>query len=283
MFLVIAAGVSVWAAVPFAAHGFNSGNTLPGGLQKNFLGDLFVAAVLIAPIRPSWSGLSGRWIQWTKYICILGVVASGSRQSMIALIVVVGVVYLRQGVRANRSKVLVAALIPVMAVAYVTIAGQLSSTQINSLTTRSVQYHQSLALWQQSPIFGVGERFWYTGLYGPLTQAPNAEISMLATGGIVGLLGFLALTCGSLRLLWRLPAAVGSLAFAILLARMISAQFDIFWVSATGSLPWLFAGMGLAAASMTRRSKDPPAVTPPPRIRSRKALAHSERGDRDAP
>jgi len=255
MFLVVAAVLSIWAAAELAVHGF-SGPNLPGGLQKNFLGDLFVAAVLIAQIKPDWSGLRGRWVQWAKYICLLGVVASGSRQSMIALITVVGVVYLRQRGPRKRSKVLVAALFPAAVVAYVTIVRQLSSTRINSLSIRLLSYHQSLALWQQSPIFGFGERFWYTGLYGPVIQPPNAEISMLATGGIVGLFGFLVLICGSLRLLWRLPAAVGTLAFAVLLARVVDGQFDIFWVSASGSLPWIIAGMGLATASRIRQSEE---------------------------
>jgi hypothetical protein len=79
---------------------------------------------------------------------------------------------------------------------------------------------------------------------------------MLATGGIIGLLGFLVLIFGSLRLLWRLPAAAGTLAFAVLLSRVIEGQFDIFWVSASGSLPWIIAGMGLAAASRIRRRED---------------------------
>jgi polysaccharide biosynthesis protein PslJ len=256
LFLSIAAALSIWVVAEFPAHGLHSGVSLPGGLQKNFLGDLFVAAVLIAQFKPDWSGLKGRWVQWAKYICVLGVVASGSRQAMVTLVVVVGVVYLRQRGTDRRSKILVAALIPVGIVAYLTIAGQLSSTQINSLSIRSVSFSQSLALWHQYPLFGVGERFWYTGLYGPVTQPPNAEISMLATGGIVGLLGFLVLILGSLRILWRLPAAAGTLAFAVLLARVIGGQFDIFWVSASGSLPWMIAGMGLAAASGIRKRDD---------------------------
>lgn len=255
MFLIVAASLSIWVVAEIPANGLHLA-TLPGGLQKNFLGDLFVAAVLIAQVKPGWSGLKGRWVQWAKYICVLGVIGSGARQSMITLIVVVGFLYLRKGGLAKRSKVLVAVLIPAGAVAYVTIASQLSSTQINSLSIRSVQYHQSLALWQQFPLFGVGERFWYTGLYGQVSQPPNAEISMLATGGIIGLLGFLVLIFGSLRLLWRLPAAAGTLAFAVLLSRVIEGQFDIFWVSASGSLPWIIAGMGLAAASRIRRRED---------------------------
>jgi len=253
IFLVVASALSLWAAAVLASHGLHSAALLPGGLQKNFLGDLFVAAVLMAHIKPDWSGLDRQWVQWAQYICVLGVIVSGSRQSIVTLIVVVGVVYLRRRGPNKRSKLLVAALIPAGLVAYVTIAHQLSTTQINSLSIRTLSYHQSLALWQHYPVFGVGERFWYTGMYGRVFQPPNVEISMLATGGIVGLVGFLVLIGGSLRLLWRLPAAVGTVAFAVLFARVIDGQFDIFWVSASGSLPWIIAGMGLAAAEIRKR------------------------------
>jgi len=272
MFLFIAAALSIWAAAEAAVHGFHSGTSLPGGLQKNFLGDLFVAAVLIAQMRPEWSGLTGRWIPWAKYTCVLGVVASGSRQSMIVLVLVMGVVYLRGSGTSKRSKILVVALIPAAVVAYVTLADQLASSQINSLSVRSLQFHQSLALWQQYPLFGVGERYWYTGLYGTATQPPNAEISMLVTGGIIGLIGFLILVFGSLRLLWRLPAAAGTLAFAVVLARVVDGQFDIFWVSASGSLPWIIAGMGLAGASRIQHRKDASTVWFPPASHGRTAL-----------
>ena len=100
------------------------------------------------------------------------------------------VVYLRRRGVGKRSKLLVASLVPVAAVAYVTTRGQATNgSNFNSVAVRETWLHQSLVLWQRFPFFGVGERFWYTGTYGIVIQPPNAEVSMLATGGVIGLLG----------------------------------------------------------------------------------------------
>jgi hypothetical protein len=252
-FLLIAGALSLVTFVDFGLHGFHALASLPGGFQKNPLGILFAAAVLIAQFKPDWAGLSGVWVQVVKYLCLLGVVACQSRQSMIALVITIGIVYLRGRGLARRSKVLLAALVPVGAVAYVTTLGQVhSNSSQNSVAVREAWYRQALALWRHYPYFGVGERFWYTGLYGIIVQPPNAEVSMLATGGVVGLLGFLVLVIGALVLCWRLPPVAGTLALAVLLAHVIEGQFDVFWVSPIGSMPWIIVGMGMAAANFPR-------------------------------
>jgi len=268
-FLAIAAGLSAFTTVEFAAHGGHPLASLPLGFQKNPLGILFAAAVLIAQFKPGWSGLQGRWVQVAKYTCLVGVISVQSRQSMIALVVVVLVIYLRRRGLSKRPKLLIASLVPVGIVAYVTTRGQeTDGSNFNSVAVRETWLHQSLTLWQRFPVFGVGERFWYTGIYGINIQPPNAEVSMLATGGVVGLLGFLVLVLGALYLLWKLPAEAGTMALAVLLAHVVEGQFDIFWVSPIGSMPWIIVGMGLAAAAaMTHLEPDddgtPSAPSPP--------------------
>jgi hypothetical protein len=254
-FVVIATVLSAWTSVLFALHGLHAIGPLPFHFQKNLLGDLFAVAVLVAFLNPPWAGLTPRWTRVEMYVCLCGLIAVQSRQAMIALIVAIAAVVIRDRrtghtVRRNRPKVLLLALIPVALVVYVTLAGQVAAnSQHSSISQRTLWYSQSLHLWSQYPFFGVGERFWYTNLYGLNFQPPNAEISQLATGGVVGLLGLMTLLVGSLWLLARLPAEVGSLAFGVVVGHVVEGQFDIFWVSPSGSLPWIVAGMGLAAAT----------------------------------
>ena len=118
----------------------------------------------------------------------------------------------------------------------------------NSFAIRTASYAQTLQIWHTSPLFGVGERYWYTGHFPGTFQPPNAEIGMLATGGVVGLAGFLVLIVGSLWMLWRLPSAMGSFALAVMVAHVVEGQFDIFWVTGTGSAPWIILGMAFAVS-----------------------------------
>ena len=78
---------------------------------------------------------------------------------------------------------------------------------------------------------------------------------MLATGGMVGLAGFLVLVVGTLWMLWRLPSALGSLELAVMVAHVVEGQFDIFWVTATGSVPWIIMGMTFALARQSDARK----------------------------
>jgi hypothetical protein len=265
-FVAIAAGFSVYSMLLFAAHGGHSPGGLGQGLQKNLLGVLYAIAVLTTHVNPPWVGLRGRWVRWAKYICVGGVIASGSRQAMIALVVSVLVVTFRTGQMNRRGSMLIVGMIPVGLVAYVTIQHELSSRlPQNSYSYRTLWLGQAMNIWRTSPIFGVGERFWYGGTgahYALHSQPPNAEISMLATGGIVGLAGLAVLCLGTLWILWRLPALAGALAFGVLLAHVVEGQFDVFWVTSSGSLPWMVAGMGLAAAVAIDREKRGDQIAP---------------------
>jgi hypothetical protein len=76
-------------------------------------------------------------------------------------------------------------------------------------------------------------------------QPPNAEMEVLTTAGLLGLLAFFALMVGSLVVLWRIPPLYGTLAFTVVLARFVQSQFDLFWVTAQVSIPFLVAGLCL--------------------------------------
>ena len=254
-YVIVASVLSTWIILLWVSHGFHTVASLPGGLQKNTVGNLVVVSVLICQFSPPWNS-SHNWRSASKYVCILGVLASGSRQAVFGLVVAVVVVFLRDRRRQTkerrsprrRSFVLLFVIGALAAIAYVSVVHEVNSgSKINSITTREASYSQTLDIWKTSPLFGVGERYWYTGQYPTAIQPPNAEIALLATGGIVALLGLLVLLGGSLRFLWRAPPATGgSLALSVMLAHIVEGQFDIFWVTATGSLPWIFLGMALA-------------------------------------
>jgi hypothetical protein len=252
-YLAIASALSVWTIGLWLAHGLRPVANLPYGLQKNGLGVLFVVAVLAAHLAPRWIGFTDRSVRFLKYLCIVGVIATGSRQAMIGLVVAVVTVTIRNrrglehGKRSRKSIIMLSSLALIAAVSYSSISNEIgSNNNLNSFAVRTASYSQTFQIWHTSLLFGVGERYWYTGHFPGTSQPPNAEIGILATGGLIGLAGFLVLIAGSLWMLWRLPSAIGSLALAVMVAHVVEGQFDIFWVTATGSVPWIILGMGFA-------------------------------------
>ncbi|MEO7235893.1 MAG: O-antigen ligase domain-containing protein, partial [Lapillicoccus sp.] len=99
------------------------------------------------------------------------------------------------------------------------------------------------------PWFGVGLRWWYTDRFSSRFQPPNAEVEVLTTAGLLGLAAFVVLIVGSLVVLWRLPPVYGTLALGVVLSRFVQAQFDLFWVAAQVSVPFLIAGVCLGEAT----------------------------------
>lgn len=247
--LVGASLLSLWAFGESALHHFKPAY-LPGGYQKNGIGVLVGLALLVALANPSYLGLKPRARRVILLCCTAGVGASMSRQAWIG-VVVCGLFLLARSAH-HRRRLLLASL-PVAAgiLAYVGLAVQhqaASGNKFNSLNQRLTWYHDSLKLFHLSPWLGEGFRWWYTGRFSFAFQPPNAEIEVLTEVGLLGLVAFLVLLVASLRCLWRLAPLVGWLPFAVILARVIEAQFDIFWVTATASLPWMIAGIGMGAA-----------------------------------
>ena len=68
-------------------------------------------------------------------------------------------------------------------------------------------------------------------------QPPQAEFEVLASAGVVGLIGFLVMWIGVLVVLWHVDPRFGTLAVAVLLSRFVQSQFDLFWVAVQVSLP----------------------------------------------
>ena len=118
-----------------------------------------------------------------------------------------------------------------------------SGNQFNSLFQRINWFQDSTDVWLSDPLFGAGLRWWYTDRFEVRFQPPNAEMEVLSTAGLLGLAAFLLLMVGSLVVLWKVQPLYGTLAFTILLSRFVQAQFDLFWVAAQVSIPFLVVGL----------------------------------------
>ena len=89
-------------------------------------------------------------------------------------------------------------------------------------------------------------RYWYTDTSAAF-QPPQAEMEVLASAGVVGLIGFAAMWIGIVLVLWHVDPKYGTLALAVTLSRLVQGQFDLFWVAAQVSIPFVIAGICLGA------------------------------------
>lgn len=241
-----------------------------GDLHKNMVGGMLAAALVIAFARPLWLGWSRRWAYTAVALCGLGILASQSRQGMIGALVGVLIVSLRPRIHGGRrGKFIWFLAIPVVAFIVYQVNGQLASgNQFNSAHQRLAWFDQSIAIWQTSPVFGVGLRWWYTSRFGDGFQPPNAEFEVLTTAGIVGLVGFFAMFAAAAWMLAKLDPIYGTVGLAVIATRFAQAQFDLYWVAGQASLLWIVAGIcyGVQAYDKARASDPGAPVT---------ALAHN--------
>ena len=145
-----------------------------------------------------------------------------------------------------------------------------SQNQFNSYYQRLDWLREVYALWKLSPVFGHGLRYWYGDTFANF-QPPQAEVEVLASAGVVGLIGFIVMWVGVIVVLWRVDRRFGTLALAVVLSRIVAAQFDLFWVAAQVSIPFVIAGICLGAMA---RDREPPDAAPPRSVRS-----HTEEQD----
>lgn len=283
--------VALAALAQFAAN-LAQGNTGPVYLNeplmmhKNYIGCVLAFAAIIVYTRP-------RWLRWNDLLCLglfglflAGILVAQSRQALIGLAVAIAVVALRPDPHRHRSKVVLLAIAGAAVVVGSLVQDQLESgDQYNSAYQRLVWFRQSLLIWEEYPWFGAGLRWWYTDRFAENFQPPNAEFEMLSSGGLVGLFGFLLMFLVILVVLWRVDSRFGTLAFVLVLMRFVQGQFDLFWVAAQVSIPFVIAGICLGAQAHAQRSgadEDglPRAVVLPPPPRRDPGPADSPAGRR---
>lgn len=234
----------------------------PFPMHKNYFGTLVCFGALIFFARPSWLGMSRGVAVSGFVVCLAAMGVSQSRQAIVALAVGLVVIAIRG--RGERRRAWLGALIGVPALYFVAtlVREQIASgNQHNSFFQRLTWYGESIDKWRESPLFGNGLRYWTTGQHPGAFQPPQVFFEVLATAGIVGLLGFLVMSVGFVLVLWRLPGLTGSLALALVLARLVQGQLDIFWLAPTTAIPFLLAGVCLGVLSHHETSV--PTSSPP--------------------
>lgn len=224
------------------------------GLHKNTIGGMLAAALVIAYARPAWLRFRPWFANLMMLFCVVGLLASQSRQGLIGGLVGVFIVSMRSPIigRWGRRAIWVAG-IPVVVLVWQQVSAQLSSgNQFNSAYQRLTWFAQSIQVWQKSPVFGVGLRWWYTSDYGVNFQPPNAEFEVLTCVGVVGLVAFIAMFGSASWLLVRLDPLYGTVGLAVVLDRFTQAQFDLYWVAGQASLLWIVAGACYGAMERDR-------------------------------
>jgi len=244
---VIAVGTIVTALLQYA--GGDLGEVYPRWpfpTHKNAAGTMMAFAALVAWVRPAWARLPVGWMRLAFWLLLAAIVMTQSRQAIIGLIVAMVVLGARRGA-SRRSRWLLVLVIPAIWLVVVTVIEQINSqNQFNSFFQRVDWFREVYRIWRESPVFGQGLRYWYLD---PSTgfQPPQAELEVLASAGIVGLIGFLLMWAGFVVVLWRVDPRFGSLALGVTLSRLVQAQFDLFWVAGQTSIPFVIAGICLGA------------------------------------
>ncbi|AXH96882.1 O-antigen ligase family protein [Ornithinimicrobium avium] len=227
--------------------------TRPFDMHKNYFGSLMSFAALMLYARPAWLGLSRTVAHAGFWLCVAALGVSQSRQAIVALAVGLVLVAFKGRHERGRGWLSIFLGIPALAVVATLVRDQIASgNQHNSYFQRLEWYDQSIANWQTSPWFGLGLRYWTEGRGLHNFHPPQVFLEVLATTGVVGLLGFVVMAVGMIAVLWRVPGVSGALALSTLVARLVQGQFDIFWLSPTTSIPFLLIGVLLGVLAMSR-------------------------------
>ena len=258
--LVIAAGTIVAALMQYAGGNFDGVYpSWPFPMQKNFAGTVMAFMALTVFVNPDWVGWT-RSMRTSVFWVLLGaIVMTQSRQAIIGLVFGIIFVVLRRGVH-GRSRFALLMFIPAVWLVATTVIDQVESqNRFNSLFQRLNWAKEVYAYWKLSPIFGHGLRYWYTEGAPPF-QPPQAELEVAASAGAVGLIGFAVMWIAFFVVLWRVDPRFGTLAIAVIGSRVVQAQFDLFWVAAQVSIPFVIAGICLGAEALAASSRRIPEV-----------------------
>ncbi len=254
----------------------------PFGMHKNFIGNVSAVGAVIAYARPPWLG----WPKWLSASCFWLLTAallfSQSRQAILGLVASILVLVLRSGQERRRSRLILLVAAPAVLFVSNLIQDEVQSgNRFNAVFQRVTWLQDSFRIWATDPWVGVGQRWWNSDRFGVRFQPPNAEVEVLTSSGIIGLVAFLALAVGSLMVIRRIDKTYGTLALAILLGRLVQSQVDLYWTSVTSSLPFLITGvcLGAVAAAQAKASVDPmPALNPARASPGRPAVSRPDGG-----
>jgi hypothetical protein len=227
-----------------------------GEYQKNSIGAIMWVAIVVAQINPPWAGIGRLLARATKYLCVGGLLASQSRQAGIELVLALGLAYFLNPDLRRRSKLIILGAVPVVILLYYSFASQSrNNPKFNSVSIRFGQIGAAIHVWHLSPIFGEGMRFYNLPQWVSVTAPPNVVIDNLASTGIVGSLAFLFLVFVTVRTMYRLPYALGTLGLVVLISHYVDGLFDIFWIGGPTVAPYIICGVSLGMADLHKVSR----------------------------
>ncbi|WP_448710970.1 O-antigen ligase family protein [Microbacterium profundi] len=241
----VATGVAQYAGGDFGAV-FPS---WPWSMHKNFAGGVLAFAAYVAYVNPDWAQIPKRWARTALVLFVIALVMTQSRQAMIGFLIAMLIHVVREGAARHWVLITITAVPGAILLVQSVIEQVESQNRFNSVYQRLEWIREVYALWKHSPFFGHGLRYWYVHPTANF-QPPQAELEVVASAGVVGLLGFAIMWLGFIIVLWRVDRRFGMLAFGSVLARIVQAQFDLFWVSAQVSIPFFIAGLCLGAQAL---------------------------------
>jgi polysaccharide biosynthesis protein PslJ len=228
------------------------------GYQKNTVGAVMWVAIVVAQVNPPWSGVSRFQARITKYLCLLGLLASQSRQSAILMVLALGVAFLLNPEFRARAKLIALGSVPVILLLYYSFStAARNNPRFNSVSIREGQFSLAIHVWHLSPIFGEGMRFYDLPQWLYVTAPPNVIIDNLASTGIIGSVAFVFLVWVTVRTMIRLPYALGTLGLCLLIGHYVDGLFDIFWIGGPSGAPYIICGisLGMADLDLVQRKK----------------------------
>jgi len=206
-------------------------------------------AIVTAHLNPPWARLPRVEARVIEALCLLGLLASQSRQSAILVVLALGTAILLNSDVRGRSKMIVFIAVPIVGIVYYSFALAFQNNpQFNSVAIRFGQIDAAIRVWHTSPVFGLGMRFYNLPQYLTVTAPPNSLVDNLASTGIIGSVAFFFLVIVTMRSLAALPRIYGTLGLVVLLAHYVDGLFDTFWIGALSITPFLIAGISLGMA-----------------------------------
>jgi hypothetical protein len=235
----------------------------PLWFHKNFMGSTAATTLLVAVAAPDEFRLPPRWLRLAVTLSAAGLVASQSRAAMLAAAAGLFIWFFRTHPDRRRQSWKLAVVALVFFVGFV---GQSVRTQVaeqqgnrhSSISQRIEVETATQQLWKDNPMTGVGLRFFATPRFEGHQPPNNVLNEVLAEAGVPGLLGFLVFLGGAIVGLARGRGPLALAGLCVVSGRFVHGLLDIYWVAGTTTLPWLIAGMGLAA-TVTRPVDDPSA------------------------
>lgn len=242
------------------------GHAYPFGMQKNPAGLLLAFGLLTLFVVPDLPQLPAFTRLPLASLLLAGLLATRSRGSMVALLLVALLWAFRSGHARRALPLVIAAGAALLFVIVITTESELEVVRNNpdverfkGIGSRIEQNERTLEIWRENPVAGAGLRYFRDPAFAA-AEPHNVVIHTLGEGGIVGAVALAVLLLGATWILWGLDTPLARLAKFALLMRFIAGLFDIFWVGGTGSMPWFLVGAAVAIGAQERAQE--PALTP---------------------